>query len=251
MKNLSIIITSIFILISFNSCKKGNGILITEEKNVSSFEKIEVSSSAKVNYHTSPETRVIVTVDENLLKYVKVHVKNNTLHITTKSGGGYIFSEYTVDVYSSDLTEVSISGSGKFDGGDKIFATNFEISISGSGKFNGTLECDKFSTNISGSGKINGNVECSVFTSKISGSGEVTLYGNTNNLDLKISGSGDFMGSNFITNNADIKVSGSGNVHTWAENYLKVHVSGSGSIYYRGNPKIDFSGGGSGKLISE
>ena len=250
MKKASIIVVFFIISVGLFSCIRGNSRLITTEQSVSSFEGIDIRSSADVNYYPSSETKVIVTVDENLLKYVKITVKNGILRIDTKNGN-YSFSKYTVDVYSPHLTEATISGSGSFDGKDKIVATNFETKISGSGKIKGNFDCDKFTATISGSGKIDCKLECTDFNGKISGSGEIIFSGNTNNLDMKISGSGDFKGKSFKTDNADINVSGSGNVHTWVENYLKAHVSGSGNIYYSGNPKIDFNGSGSGKLRSE
>ena len=249
-------LSSIFVLvvmgifIGFSSCNKGNGSLITSEKEVSSFDGVSVSSSATVNYHKSNETRVVVTVDDNLFQYVKITVKNNILHVGTKNGT-YSFTTFIVDVYSPRVTDISISGSGSFENVEKIIESKVETKISGSGKIKGWFECDNFSIKISGSGKMDGNVKCTDFSSQISGSGNVNLTGDASHSDIHISGSGHFNGKGFSTYNADIRVSGSGNIHIGVEDYLKAHISGSGKVYYRGTPKIDFSGSGSGRLISE
>jgi len=233
-KFLSSLIFAIFVIgIAINavSCHKGDGDIITSEKTVSSFDEIHISSSANVHYYPSEETRVVVTVDENLLKYVKITEKNNVLQIGTKNGN-YLFTKFMVDVYCPYIKEITVSGSGSFESLDKIVVSAFESKISGSGNIKGNFECDNFSIHISGSGNA-------------------TVSGNAKNLDVNISGSGKFNGREFKTDNADIRISGSGNVYIWVVDYLKAHISGSGNIIYRGNPKIDFSGSGSGQLKSE
>jgi hypothetical protein len=232
------------------SCHRGNGEIITTAKTVSSFEKIHISSSADVNYYPSEETRVTVTVDNNLLKYVKIIERNNELHIGTKNGN-CSFTKFVVDIYCPRITGVSVSGSGSFDGKDKIIASAFKSEISGSGNLRGTFECGDFSAHISGSGKIDGQVECNNLSTKISGSGKIIIRGEAKNSNVNISGSGSLNGREFKTDNADIGVSGSGNVHIWVVDYLKARISGSGDIIYRGTPEIDFSGSGSGRIKSE
>ncbi len=246
---LSILLFAVFAIIII-SCHKGDGNIITSEKMVSSFEEVSISSNAQVSFHESQEYRVVLTVDENLLKYVKITEKNNILHVGTKNGS-YSFTKFMVDVYCPLLTEVSISGSGSFETLEKIVVPTFKSKISGSGKCNANVECDNFAAEISGSGSFNTNVECDNLTATISGSGNITVNGTSNNSTVKISGSGKFKGIEFKTNNADIRVSGSGDVYTWATDYLKAYISGSGDITYRGTPKIDFSGSGSGRIKSE
>ena len=229
---------------------KGDGNIITSEKTASSFSIIHTSVSVDVNFHASQEYRAHITVDSNLLEYVKVNVEGNTLYIGTKNGS-YSFTKFVVDVYCPFVSEVSMSGSGNFKGMDKIVVPKFESKISGSGDITGMFECEEFSARISGSGKIKGDVECKDFSADIRGSGDVKMKGSATNLNVSVSGSGDFKGSELKTNNAVINLSGSGNINLWVEDNLKARISGSGEIKYRGKPKIDFSASGSGRLVSD
>jgi len=252
MKKLNLVL-GLFVMvgsIGFVSCKKGNGKMITSEKEVSSFEAVHISSSSDVYYHESQQYRAVVTVDENLLDYVVIKTKGNELRIGTKNGN-YSFTKFVVDVYCPRVTKASISGSGSFECVEKMVVPTFEATISGSGNLKGIFECDDFSARISGSGKIDGTVMCNDFSTTISGSGKVTIVGESKNSTINISGSGDFKGREFKTNNADARISGSGDAYIWAIDYLKAHISGSGNIVYRGSPKIDFSGSGSGRMRSE
>jgi len=228
----------------------GNGQLVTTEKTVSQFEKVNVGGSAEVRFYESQAYRVVVTVDSNLSDYVDIFTRNRELNIRLKNGN-YSFTRFLVDVYCPVLTGVSMSGSGSFSGVDKIVTSSFEAIVSGSGKIDGTVECGNFSARISGSGRINNNVVCDSLTATISGSGEITITGTGRDSDIRISGSGDFRGIEFKTNNVSARISGSGNLIIWILDYLRANVSGSGDIRYRGNPRIDFSGSGSGRIRAE
>jgi len=208
---------------------RGNGKIITTERNFSAYNKIDCSGSADVQFYASDEYRTVVTVDSNLEEFTEVFVKNNTLHIRPKIGYSLKYTNFLVEVYCPALTDVSLSGSGSFVGIDKIITPSFEMSISGSGTMNGVIECDIFSTKISGSGKIE-------------------IEGATKNANVTISGSGRFNGNNFNIKEAEVRISGSGNANMWIEDHLKANISGSGRINYRGNPTIESSISGSGRV---
>jgi hypothetical protein len=229
----------------------GNGQLITMEIAASSFEKINVSGSAEARFHASQAYRVVVTVDSNLSDYVDIFTRNNELNIRLKNRGSYSFSKFLVDVYCPGLSGVSVSGSGNFTAMDKIVTSSFETDVSGSGKTEGAIECGDFSARISGSGKMNYNVICGNMTAVISGSGEISIAGTGKDSSVRISGSGDFKGIEFKTNNSSAQISGSGNMNIWVLDYLRANISGSGSVRYRGNPRIDFSGSGTGRIRAE
>jgi hypothetical protein len=253
-----IIIAAILISAAFTSCRslariKGNGDMVTSERAVSAFEKIQIRGSAVVNYHASLEYRVVVTVDSNLEEYTMVYTEGNELKIGTKNekGKSYSFTNYIVDVYCPKPSAVSVSGSVLFNVIDKINTSTFALAVSGSGKVNGTFECENFSAFITGSGDIESHIECNKFEAAISGASKITVTGSAKDMDVSGSGSMIFTGNEFQTNNANVIISGSGRIRIWVLEYLKATVSGSGSITYRGNPKIDYTGSGSGRLRSE
>jgi hypothetical protein len=67
-----------------------------------------------------------------------------------------------------------------------------------------------------------------------------------------MSGSGDVKCANLKSENANIHVAGSSDVHTFASVSLKVNVTGSGDVYYAGNPtspEIHITGSGTAKAV--
>ena len=231
MKNL-IAAAMVFVFVSCSIDKvipvRGNGDLISSERTVSSFKKINSAGNAKVNFYESQEYRVVVTTDSNLIEVVTTETRNNTLNIGTEIGN-YSFTKLVVDVYCPVLTGVSISGSGDFYGNDKITVSAFESDVSGSGKIEGIIECEKF-------------------TGKISGSGRIIVSGKGDDSSIDIAGSGNFSGNDFIMSTADIRISGSGNAKVYVTDNLKVNVSGSGEISYSGSPTVNSNITGSGRV---
>jgi hypothetical protein len=229
---------------------RGNGNPMTAEISVSAFESIQINY-ASVFFHVGPEYRAVVTVDSNLYEQIRIYNQNDVLRIGTRRGRHFFFTQYRVDLYAPSLSGVTIAGAGRFEGRDTIKSSVFRSNISGSGKITGSFECDDFSAGISGSGEINAHVTCKSLSSRISGSGDLKLTGSTDDLDINISGSGDVLGREFQTKDADVRISGSGNMHIWVLENLRASISGSGRVRYRGNPKIDFRGSGSGRIQSE
>jgi hypothetical protein len=254
------------------SMQKGNEEIITVERTVPSFEKISNSINATIRYHSSLEYRVVVTTDSNLEQYVETSVKNGILNIKDK----FIriifipnlkFSQLIVDVYAPFLTGVSMSASGQFEAIDKIVSKTFEVNISGSGIIKGDMESDNVSINISGSGSMEGNISCKyvniklsssgkfnghieteTLSSNISGSGIINLSGISTSSNFILSSSGSVFANEFKSDNVDIRISGSGDAHIWVMENLKAHTSARGSVIYRGDPKIEFTGSGTGSI---
>ena len=250
MKKSGLLILLLVLGISFTNAagSRGNGKIITIEMNVSPFEMIQISDRGAVNYYRGGEYRVVVAIDSNLEKRLDIVSRNNTLNIGLKSGYRVYPSRFVVDVYSPVLSGITISGSIQFEARDTISARDFRLNVSGNGRIGGNFECEGFATDISGSVDIESNVVCNRFSADISGYGRITLTGECNYLDISVSGSGTFDGDEFKTNNAVVRISGSARIYVWVLDYLRANVYGSGRVRYRGNPKIDFSGSGSGQL---
>ena len=250
MKKPGLLILLLVLGISFADAagSRGNGKIAIIEKDVSPFETMQISGRSIVNYYRSREYRVVVTIDSNLEKRLDIATKNNTLNIGLKAGYRVYPSRFVVDVYSPALSGITISGNVQFEARDTITAGDFRLNVSGNGRIGGNFQCESFTTNVSGSVDIESNVVCRSFSADISGSGRITLTGDCNDLDIAVSGSGTFDGDEFKTNNAVVRISGSARINIWVLEYLRANVYGSGRVRYRGNPKIDFSGSGSGQL---
>ena len=217
---------------TLSSCKMitGNGNVQKETRNPGIFTKVHSSGSADVEITPGSNCAVTVEDDENLLPYLETDVENGTLNIHYRNGVSVSDDHAKIYITAPTLSEVSTSGTSN-------------ITVSGILK-----NSDKISFNTSGAGDIDAGVESPAVSVTISGVGAVKLSGHTKDFDCHISGVGKAACGNLESENTNVSVSGVGDAHVFASVHLSATVSGTGSIYYRGNPQnpeIHTSGVGS------
>jgi hypothetical protein len=211
---------------------RGSGDLITEERQVSNFDRVELSGVGEVVITQDGSESLSIETDDNIMKYVEVVVENGTLKLGFKDGVNFMSpSRLVFSVSVDDLTGVAVSGSGDIES-DMLKTDRFDVAISGSGD----VQIADIST-----GEVN---------TDISGSGEVYLSGDASAQDLTISGSGKYQAGDVCSASVMVNVSGSGSATVCATESLESNISGSGSVNYYGQPMINSTGSGSGSLKS-
>tara|TARA_R110002049_G_scaffold150790_3_gene314037 strand:- start:5958 stop:6680 length:723 start_codon:yes stop_codon:yes gene_type:complete len=227
------LVLSISVSAQWGKRVKGNGNVVTLTKTTSDYEEIALSGSFDVELVDGKEGNITLQGEENILQHIKIEVKNNKLTIKPEKGMNLNSStgkNVVITIPIESINAASLSGSGDIVGKKKIIADSFETSISGSGDISLKIAAKKLKASISGSGDINLSGSAIDFTIRVSGSGDISAY----NLDA------DFVTA-LVSGSADIKVT--------AKESIDARVSGSGDIYYKGNPKkIESKTSGSGGI---
>lgn len=194
------------------SCKlngiKGNGDLVTENRTIEGFNKIDISGNFDVEIFVGDPSNIEIIAESNLLEYIKTKVKKNTLYIMTKEN---LRPREDLKILISVPTLLAIDCSGVND----VFAQG--------------INSDRFDIDLSGAASIN-------------------ISGNTVYLKIDISGAADLMARDFITEDIKIDVSGAANAEVFASRSCDAEVSGAGYIELYGDAKdvnMDISGAGS------
>jgi len=216
------------------SCEKvtGDGPLVTQTRSVVNFSGIDLRVSGDVEFKQDPNYKVEVTAQQNILDVMETYVSNNRLVVKFKNDV-IVKSHESVHVVVSapSFYSLKLSGSGSMVATGPISPANMEIDISGSGNINiPELHTGLIDVDISGSGSV------------AVGSGTATEEA------LKISGSGSIDLSTIPVQKANTRTSGSGDTRLNVASNLDVTISGSGNVYYKGNPIINASISGSGKV---
>ncbi len=212
---------------------KGNGNQKTENRSTAEYDEIKLQGYFDVDLVAGKEGNISVQAEENLLPYIKVEVEGNVLKIYQEKG-----KNLQVSRGNKILITVPF---------DKISAVN----LSGSGDINtkNQIKTEKFTATLSGSGDLNIDVDASEVEAKLSGSGDVRLKGKSDKLVAKISGSGDISANDLMTKDVEVGISGSGDIRVNCSENLNARVSGSGDIFYSGDPKSkDTKVSGSGNI---
>ena len=212
---------------------RGNGEMVTKTRNVGDYDEVSVGGSFDVKLYSGTEGKLTITIDKNLLDYLITEVENGKLKIKWKKGTNvWSKSKILITVPFKDIDAVSLAGSGDVYSDDVIKA-------------------DAFKTSLAGSGDIKLRVDANSVNSSIAGSGDIALKGSANSIKCSIAGSGDIEAYDLSSNDADIRISGSGGVKINVKDNLVARISGSGNVYYKGEPKKqDVKVSGSGNVSS-
>ena len=244
MKINKFFLIAVFSLLVFTSACSGNpftrifegsGNIITEERDVSDFDRVSLSGFGEVTIEQGDEESLTVTTDENIMPYVITKVKGNTLVLDlddTGRNGSYDPTDgikFTLVV--KDLSRMDISGAGN-------------IAID-------ELETEKLVVELSGAGNLEiHSLTADELVVTQSGAGAVFVSGQVKGQDLTFSGVGSYHASELESETAIVLISGAGTATLWATESLDVAISGIGNIIYYGNPRIIQNVSGLGKLVS-
>ncbi len=233
---------------------EGNGNIVTRGYDVSAFNEISVSLPAKVNYTVSDVYSCNIRVDENLLDYIEIKVKDRELLLGKKqlfNSTRLNSTQFVIEVSAPSLEELNLASSGAFTFHSPMNVNNLEINLAGSGNvfFKEGTHIGKLELSLASSGSVlfpelsSEEVELDV-----AGSGSAKIEGgNINELDVSIAGSGSLESYAELTK-LEVNIMGSGGVTAKVNEMLKYGIVGSGQVRYYGNPKVEGDKIGSGMV---
>lgn len=235
-KRLVLALLLLAAIVSVTACDvsftRGSGDLITETREVSGFDSIDLSGFGEVNVTQGGGESLTIETDDNVMEHVKAEVSGGTLNLGFEDGVNAVLPTrlvFTVGV--DELTSVSISGSGDIE--SEMIVT------------------DRFDATISGSGDVQiPELTADAVEARISGAGEIDLGGEAADQNVNIGGSGSYRGGDLRGETVKVTIGGSGNATVWATDSLETNISGSGSVKYYGSPSVNTSNSGSGDVNS-
>lgn len=250
----------------------GSGKVVTENREVSGFDKVDLQSIGNLTIVLGDEESLSISADDNLMQYITTDVFNDTLEIGMKPNLSLNPSraiEYTLTV--KELSSIVLSGFGNIRA-EELSAEDLEVKLSGSGNMTlGSLRSENALLRISGFGDINveemvvdqptfeitgsGDVEVDQLQAidlalKISGFGNANLTGVATRQNVQILGSGNYRARDLESDEITVKITGFGDATVWANDLLDVTITGSGDLEYYGSPKVTQSMTGFGKVNS-
>jgi hypothetical protein len=204
----------------------------TETRIPGTFTKVESGGSWDVFIKKGSKDEVKLVSTNISLDKVITEVDDNELKIKLEKGS-YTKIGLTVYVTVRDLDGIGTSGSGNMTVESDFGADEFNIGLSGSGN----IEMK--------------NINAGKISIGMSGSGNITIDGGSaEEISIGQSGSGKLNALELSGDSVKVGKSGSGETSIGATESLTVSSSGSGNVYYKGNPQDkSISSSGSSKVI--
>lgn len=214
------------------ACVNGKGDVTTETLGLNGFTKIDHGIKGDVILVKDDNQFVEVAAQQNIHDVLKVEVDGGTLKLRTKNGKSIgKYDELTFYVHAPFIEDVKIGGSGTVTGGNGITGARFTTKISANGQLKMT-DLDVDYTEVI-----------------ISGSGTAELSGHSDKSDFGVGSAGRVATFNLSSDVTNVQLKGNGSIETTTNVKLDVLISGSGGVYYKGNPQVVSKITGNGILV--
>lgn len=187
----------------------------TQNRPVTTFDKIETSGSIHVIYTNSDSLSVSVEAAEKEIENVETRIEGSTLKIANK---GRFTMPANVYVKNNTLIEVESSGASSFR------TTNL-------------IKTDSLNLNVSGSADVSIKTEGRAIKTIQSGASELKLSGSSTSLFSELSGASTLKAYDLTTDKATVSTTGASTAKVFVNDKLIANASGASSIKIKGNAK--------------
>ena len=229
------VIALVFLALLLINCSKnqvvvGSNNIITQEKQLSAYDRIEVLGSYDVIFTDGEVGKIKIKAPDNILPLIQTEVSDGLLKIGAEKNRYKVKEPIIIYVpVDSRLKQVDIKGS------VDIYSEK-------------NLETKVLNVGIYGSGDARLAVDVSSLALEVVGAGDIRVSGRAKDLSIDISGSGDVDTSKLTAEKAAISISGAGDVSAYVTEDVDVSIAGAGDVTVKGNPKkvkqkINGSGG--------
>ena len=258
MKKIIILSFLIISSITFGQKKekiKGSKIIKLEQKQVESFESIEVEDNIEVFLVKGSECGLEIEADDNLIEFIDYKLAGNNLRISTsrditsfkKLSVRIIYTDKFNMVIAKNETNVTslsdlVLDNITFKSYDysKLFINaktkDFTLMINDKAKVELNLKSDKTAIDLSKSGFLKAFISSTDTKFDMYQKSSAEIEGDIVNLKLRLDNNTDFTGNKLTTKNAILETSGYSKSNIIVNNILTIDASGNSEIELYGAP---------------
>jgi hypothetical protein len=218
----------------FTSCmqhsKTGSGNIVTETRNIGSFNAVNASTSVHVDVAMGAKASVVVEADDNILPYVETSVSGGTLKISLRGINNLTNATINVHVTMPDVKGLDAEASAQITSKGILTGT-------------GTIVLEA-----SSSGGIDVSIDAPAVKAEASSSGDIVTKGRTKSVNAEASSSGSIKFFELHAENVRAEASSAGDIEVFASISIDGDASSAGSVRYTGGAasvKINEDSGGS------
>lgn len=228
---------SIWLVWLFASCYTPDvltGQTVRIKRDLPPFSSVTLALPAEVYLSQGDQQSVEIVADKGVYERIETVVRGGNLAIKTENFNWGRMGDIEVRITVPEIRQLQVTGSGNIIAQTPFTAEGIDLDVSGSGSI-----------------KI-GDLQATDVSVVITGSGDVELEGKGPGSDMKavITGSGDLEALSFTAEKADMHITGSGSARVHVTGELQTSITGSGDVYYSGNPRVNANATGSGRTVA-
>lgn len=206
----------------------------TEIRNVSSFNKLEITDGVEVIYTQGETFSLKAEASDALgLATLLTESKNKTLKISCDGNGCELAKVY---ITAPEIVSIKAGRNSKVVVVDRMTAGKFELNLASNSTFNGIVTAGE--TTLKGrSGSIfNIRLTTGAVTGNFQSGAKVNLSGTADKSEISTSGNALCNARNFITKKVNVIANGNAEVIVSANEKIEINVSDEASVRYFGMP---------------
>jgi hypothetical protein len=222
----------------FTSCNyiggrrvRGDGNVISQDRNLRDFNAIEVSSAIHLTVTQDSAYSVKVETDSNLQELVEVYKEGGVLRIRLANNIS-LNPTRDVAVYVSGPSFDHIGASGA-------------CNVVGKNMFTGN---ERFDLELSGASEADLQIDAPVVNVELSGACKATLKGKTRDLRIDCSGSSSVRAFELPAENVSAGLSGASNADVFASVRIEGELSGASDMEYKGGAQTNIHTSGASSI---
>jgi phage shock protein PspC (stress-responsive transcriptional regulator) len=204
------------------------------EFKLDNFTSINAGGIFSLNIVQAPDTKIVVSGNEEYVDKVEMRVDGDELIITLKdkiTHWNRNMKEIVVDISVPELKHLKLGGAAKAKIED--------------------FDQDQMELDLTGASNAELNAKVKSLNIGVEGASKISLEGEGDNLTVKASGASSINGFDYEAKSIDIEVSGASNAKVNATEELEADASGFGKIQYRGEPRLNVHGSGLNSISKE
>lgn len=216
--------------VNFNSGVKGNGNVITEDRNINKpFTSIKATEGLDVYLTQSNNESITVEADENLHEFILTEIEDGVLKIHTKQNIGRATSKRVNVSFTNISSIISTSGS-------DVYSTN-------------TIKADRLNLKSTSGSDMKLDVNTSVLHCKSTSGSDLKVSGKTIKLVAEATSGSDIKAADLRAESSEVKATSGADITVNTTKELSARASSGGDVKYYGNPeKVDKSDSASGSI---
>ncbi|NWG17648.1 MAG: DUF2807 domain-containing protein [Chloroflexi bacterium] len=253
---------------------QGSGNIVTESREVSGFQAIEMDNPGRLIITQGDAEALTVEADDNILPLLTSVVADGKLTLDSKPDSSYtskgeiIFRVTVKDLNTLTLTSagnteldrlntttlaIGVMSAGNLRLGTLIVKNDLSITVASAGAVSAErVECQNLNLTGNGSGSADIKAVSAVkIVAKITSAGSVTLAGTADEQDIQVSGSGHYNAQDLDSAIVRAAAGSSGDIRVKVSEHLDATVTGSGSIFYSGTAQVTSRDDGAGSITPQ
>lgn len=228
----------------------GSGVLVEEAADLEGFSAVKAGSGVAVTLVQGDSFGVTVTVDDNILEFVRISKSGSQLELDLDPWHSYRRATLKAVLTMPVLDSVALSGGSSLrvaeDSGFPAVGM-FSAALSGAsslvlpGVSAGTFDLD-----LSGASRASVGLSAATARFSLSGASRLSTAGSAANLRAEVSGASEADLKALAGDRGDLDISGGSRVWINLSGPVDVEISGGSTLYYRGSPswgRLSVSGG--------